>query len=131
MKCPYCGKEAVWCENKAIYGRNYGKSYMCYLCKSCDAYVGCHQNTKKPLGTMANNELRKWRKQAHALIDPLWKKQKWNRKTVYSRLNKFFGKHIHIGEADIELCKDIMNNYEEIFFSKEVKNREPNWKNEK
>lgn len=58
MICPYCKKEALWCENKEIYGKNYGKSYMCWLCKECDAYVGCHNNTKKPLGTMANKTTR-------------------------------------------------------------------------
>ena len=50
MICPYCNKEAKWCENKVIYGKNYGKSYMCYYCKDCDAYVGCHNNTKFPNG---------------------------------------------------------------------------------
>jgi hypothetical protein len=105
--CPYCGKEAKWCENKEIYGKNYGKSYMCYYCKECNAYVGCHKNTRKPLGTMANAELREWRKKAHANIDPLWKSGSIKRKTVYKLLNKFFGKEIHIGGSDIEMCKRI------------------------
>lgn len=30
--CPVDGKPAPWVENKAKYGRNYGKSYMCYYC---------------------------------------------------------------------------------------------------
>ena len=106
--CPYCGKEAEWCENKAIYGKNYGKSYMCYFCKPCDAYVGCHQNTRKPLGTMANAELRDWRKKAHAVIDPLWKDGKMKRSQVYSMLYREFGREVHIGESDIETCKKII-----------------------
>ena len=108
MDCPYCGKEALWCENKLIYGKNYGKSYMCYYCKDCDTYVGCHQNTKKPLGTMANRELREWRKKAHKVFDPLWKQGKITRKELYKQISKKLGKEIHIGESNIEQCKDII-----------------------
>ncbi|KKK84310.1 hypothetical protein LCGC14_2784650 [marine sediment metagenome] len=108
MICPYCKKEAKWIQNKAIYGRNYGKSYMCYYCKVCDAYVGCHNNTREPLGTMANKELRDLRKQAHSIIDPLWKSGQMRRNEVYNMLKKKFGKVIHIGESDVELCNLII-----------------------
>ena len=109
MKCPYCNKEAKWVENKEIYGKNYGKSYMCWYCKDCEAYVGCHNNTKAPLGTMANKELREWRMKAHDKIDPLWKNGKMKRNQVYSLLKQKFGKEVHIGESDIEMCKKIIN----------------------
>ena len=108
MICPFCNQEAPWVENKAIYGRNYGKSYMCYYCKPCDAYVGCHGNTRKPLGNMANKELREWRKKAHAVIDPLWRSGKMKRWQVYRALSDSFGKQIHVGESDIETCKKII-----------------------
>ena len=108
MICPYCGKEAEWVENKAVYGRNFGKSYMIWLCKPCDAYVGCHNNTKIPLGTMANVELRNWRINAHAVFDPIWKQGFMTRGEVYEMLEKQFGRRIHIGESDIETCKEII-----------------------
>jgi len=108
MKCPFCGKEALWTENKAIYGRNYGKSYMAYLCSPCDAYVGCHENTKRPLGTMANRELREWRRKAHAAIDPLWKSGKLKRGHVYAKLKDLLGTEIHVGESDAEMCRKII-----------------------
>lgn len=81
---------------------------MCYYCKPCDAYVGCHQNTEKPLGTLANKELREWRTKAHAHIDPLWKEKGWSRQSVYKYLKKTFGREIHVGESDIETCKRIL-----------------------
>lgn len=109
MICPYCKKEAVWCENKAIYGKNYGASYMCYLCEPCNAYVGCHNNGKRPLGTMANKELREWRIKAHNHIDPIWKNGEKSRKYVYRQLRHQLGKEIHIGESGIEMCKKIIN----------------------
>lgn len=114
MKCPFCGNDAVWCENKAIYGRNFGKSFMCWLCKPCDAYVGCHQNTKQPLGIMANKETRAWRIKVHAVIDPLWKSGKMKRKEVYAILNKMAGKYFHVGESSIEDCKSILLKLEGI-----------------
>ena len=106
--CPYCGNPAEWTENKAIYGRNFGKSYMCYYCKPCDAYVGCHKNSRTPLGTMANKELRMWRMRAHKKIDSLWKHGYMKRKEVYAILKTIFGQEIHIAEADVETCRRIV-----------------------
>ena len=98
----------MWCENKEIYGKNYGNSYMCYLCKPCGAYVGCHNNTRKPLGTLANAELREWRKKVHAKIDPIWRSRRMSRKQVYYLLTRRLGVQYHTGEADIEMCKKVL-----------------------
>lgn len=109
MICPKCNKEAPWVENKEKYGKNYGKSYMCYFCKPCGTYVGCHNNTRKPLGTMADKELMQWRMKAHKVFDPLWKEGKLTRRQAYNLLRNSFGKYIHIGESDIEMCKSIID----------------------
>lgn len=111
MKCPYCNKEALWVSNEMVYGKRYGKSYMCYYCPKDGAYVGCHENSKRPLGTMANRELRQWRMKAHARIDPYWRSKHplMSRKELYQKLYKIFGKEIHVGESDIEMCKQIIN----------------------
>ncbi len=108
MKCPYCGSEARWVENKEIYGKNYGNSFMCYLCKPCDAYVGCHQNTKRPLGSMANAELRNLRKKAHSIIDPYWKDGMYERKEMYGKLSKALGREVHVAESNEDQCKEII-----------------------
>lgn len=108
MFCPYDGTPAEWVNNSRIYGKSYGKSYMCWLCPTCGAYVGCHNNTRKPLGTMANRELRNWRMHAHSHIDPIWKDGALPRGVVYAILHEQFGRPIHIGEADIETCKKII-----------------------
>ena len=68
--CDYCGREAEFVDSKIIYGKSYGKIY---LCRNCMAYVGVHKGTDKPLGRLANAELRNWKKAAHAAFDPLWK----------------------------------------------------------
>jgi hypothetical protein len=108
MKCPYCNKEARWVKNEEIYGKRYGKSYMAWWCRPCDARVGCHGNTKVSLGTMANAELRTWRRKAHEASDPLWRGGKLSRKEVYQMLKDYFGKEIHIGGSDLETCKIII-----------------------
>ena len=111
MNCPYCLNLAEWVENKAIYGKNYGKSVMIYLCRPCNAYVGCHNNTRKPLGTMANAETRAWRKKAHEKFDVLWRgtAKRMNRAKAYGLLQSHFGFAVHIGESDVEMCKNIIN----------------------
>lgn len=108
MNCPYCDKPAEWVPNEHIYGKRYGRSYMCYLCKPCNAHVGCHNNTKKPLGTMANKQLRTARMKAHAAIDPLWKSGRMKRGVVYARLAKHLGREVHVGEADLQQCAEII-----------------------
>lgn len=108
MDCPYCGKEAPWVSNELRYGRRFGKSYMCYWCKGCDAYVGCHHNTRIALGTMANAELRAWRMKAHAAIDPLWKTGRLSRNDVYQKLHKWFGHEVHVGSSDVAQCQAII-----------------------
>ena len=71
--CPYCGKEAELIDSSVIYGRSYGMAYICF---DCDAYVGTHKGTEKPLGRLANAELRKWKMRAHDAFDPIWKSRK-------------------------------------------------------
>ena len=108
MICPYCKKDAVWWENSMIYWRNYWKSYMCYYCKDCDAYVGTHKNSRKSLGSMANKELRGWRKATHRKLDPLWKEGIISRGEIYKELAEHFWKEVHVGWSDIEMCKKII-----------------------
>ena len=109
LTCPFCGKEAPWVENKEIYGKNLGKSFMCYYCKDCDASVGCHENTTVPLGIMANRETKHMRIKAHRHIDPYWKSGKIGRQSLYTRISIELGKPMHIGEADIATCQAILD----------------------
>lgn len=106
--CTYCGNEAEWISNEAIYGYRAGESWMIWLCRDCDAWVGCHRNTTRPLGTIANKELRGLRVAAHNHIDRLWRSGRYKRTTVYLALELVFGRVIHIGQADEETCRRIL-----------------------
>ena len=121
VTCPYCWKEPVWVENKVVYGKNYGKSYMMYYCKKCDAYVGCHNNTKEPLGTLADAELRDLRKQVHNLIDPLWQSGEVRRRDIYQQLSDYMGFSFHTGEATKEDCLKVINDLSDAIKLEDIK----------
>lgn len=108
--CPYCWLPAKVISSKQIYGVNYGKMWHCSW--ACDAYVGCHPGTQMPLWTLANRELREWRKKAHAAFDPLWR-SRWStrRKKKYAWLSKEMGVEsdfCHIWMFNIEQCKKVI-----------------------
>lgn len=105
MYCPYCKKEAVFFRNSThLYGKDYGPIWMC---KDCDAYVGCHRGTSNPLGTLANKELRLWRKKAHQAFDLLWESGLMSRRNAYKFLQHALGlsrKQCHIAKFNVGLC---------------------------
>lgn len=66
--CPYCSGGTVLLTGRDIHQR-------LWICVPCDAYVGCHPGTTKPLGTPANAELRRARMLLHnQRLDPIWKR---------------------------------------------------------
>lgn len=107
--CPSCNKQAQWVPNEVVYnGKRYGRSYMCYWCADCEYMVGCHNNTRKPLGTMEGKELRLLRRKVHAKIDPLWQSGKMSRGYMYEKISKALGFTYHTGESDEETCLKVL-----------------------
>lgn len=110
--CPYCHTPATLVNGLAIYPhRRDLKVRNFYLCRPCDAYVGCHPETTKALGTLANAELRELRKKAHATFDPMWKAGYFNsRSAAYKWLSAEIGRTdtVHIGMSGPEQCKLII-----------------------
>ena len=107
--CPYCDKEAEYSSSLKFYGQDYKTNV--YFCTPCDARVGTHKNSSKPLGTMANSHLRVYRTKCHALIDPYWKSGKYTRNAVYKRMSKVMGltpEETHIGMFSMEQCLQLI-----------------------
>lgn len=113
--CPYCGNPAELRDSSCIYGKSFG---MIWLCAPCDAYVGCHKNSRRhaPLGRLANRELRLWKQRAHEAFDILWQRKIEKegcsksdaRNTGYAWLAAQLGidmKDCHIGMFDVDLCR--------------------------
>ena len=111
--CPYCNSFSNLVSGKEIYPHRKDLfSLSFYSCSGCDAYVGTHKGTKKPLGRLANAELRKSKSEAHMAFDPLWKKGGMKRKEAYKWLAKSLGvdgKDCHIGMFDIDTCKEVVS----------------------
>lgn len=122
--CPYCGKRAEFVDSAEVYhGRSYG---MIYLCRPCDAYVGCHGNGKgdSPKGRLANAELRRWKIAAHNAFDPLWKSGPFRgrRNSAYAWLAEQMGlpkEKTHIGMFDVAECQQVIQICKESNFEKE------------
>ena len=108
-RCPYCGNESIKSTGDIVYPhREDLKDKVFYECLPCEARVGCHNGTDKPLGSLANLELRRVRSAAHGFFDPLWKKGFMTRDNAYValafELNIPF-KFAHIGQFNIEQSK--------------------------
>lgn len=115
-ECPYCGELTQLYQDSARFygGRNFGPVYAC---EPCDARVGCHPGTLKPLGWPANRELREARQAAHAAFDPIWKARRWrtgdrhSRKRGYRWLSETLGidrEHCHISMLSLEDCQRVV-----------------------
>lgn len=125
--CPYCGLFSVLVKGDVIYPHRpdlYQLNF--YQCAPCDAYVGCHKtgDWKKPLGRLANAELRQAKSAAHAAFDPVWQ-QRFEIKRAsdpaytksmarggrYKKLAQLMGipkSECHIGMFDVEQCKTVV-----------------------
>jgi len=123
VTCDYCGDEASLVGGDIIYPyRPDLATKKFWYCYADNAYVGTHQNSSnnKPLGRLANKNLRKLKSAAHSYFDPLWKRfierdglsKSKARKILYKWLAKELDieKHqCHIGMFDEETCKRVID----------------------
>ncbi|WP_395452908.1 zinc-finger-containing protein [Azospirillum melinis] len=75
LLCSYCGMRTELLDSSEdIYGKDYGPVYRCPI--GC-GWVGCHKDSakRKPLGRIANLELRRAKQAAHVAFDALWKRK--------------------------------------------------------
>jgi hypothetical protein len=115
-KCPYCGGLTAYVDSKIIYGKSYGKIY---LCRPCDAYVGVHRGTDIALGRLANKALREAKKEAHVYFNKIFELGHMTRHEAYGWLCGVLQiprEETHIGMFDEKLCADT------VFFSKQLLN---------
>jgi hypothetical protein len=115
--CNYCGSKVVLRDANFLFGQRAspGKLYVCSKHgNGCDAYVGCHEGTERSLGSLANRELRYWRKITHYAVDMAWKKAsdpKKARQRIYIWMSQVLGRGIettHIGMFDKKDCMEII-----------------------
>ena len=114
VKCDYCQRPAALVSGLEIYPHKpnlYEKNF--WHCVSCDAYVGVHPKTNRPLGSLADRDLREWRRRAHVGLDPLWQRDHYGleRQAVYDWLAlelEIPVKDCHIGMFDAGMCQRVI-----------------------
>ena len=128
VTCQYCGKQAELVGGHVIYPhRDDLRSKQFYLCIACDAYVGCHRNTDRPLGQLANRETRLMRQMAHAAFDPIWNGTHISRNDAYGALTYSLAipkDQCHIGMFDVEQCERV---YKFVSAVRVLMTRYPKW----
>ena len=83
-----------------------------YQCQNCNARVGCHKGTTRPLGDVANEILRLKRIEAHQVLDAYWQKQHISRTKAYqwlARELKLPEEDTHIGGFEIDTCQRVID----------------------
>lgn len=114
VHCPYCGAKATLRPASAVYGdaaKTDGYLYVCDRYPQCDAYVGAHQGTKLPMGTLANGDLRNKRIQAHKAFDWLWKSGLMSKQQAYIWMQAKLGldsQQAHIAKFSEYMCNQLI-----------------------
>ena len=117
ITCDYCGEFAKVVTGEMVYPHRPDlKRLVFYYCDNghAPAYVGTHKVSLKPLGRLADKELRKFKSAAHIAFDPLWKTHKIfkSRGKAYNWLSNSLGikgELTHIGMFDIDTCKKVID----------------------
>lgn len=112
LTCQYCGQATRLVGGDAIYPHRPDLAQRrFYQCAPCDAYVGCHGASSKPLGTVANYRLRQLRQQVHAHFDSLWKQGGMSRSAAYNWLRHRMGleaRECHTALFNEKQCKEAL-----------------------
>lgn len=113
IKCPYCHENAVKAFGDEVYPhRNDLHHKKFWVCHGCDAYVGCHGTTFRPLGRLANAELRKAKIAAHIAFDTIWMGGYMPRSDAYVWLAgemELSKSKCHIGEMTVSQCEAVVS----------------------
>ena len=91
--CRYCGGVVRCVPAEKVYGNaavNRMKLWdrWFYQCQNCNARVGCHKDSKRPLGNVANEVLRLKRRETHQVFDAFWKRRGMTRTAAYKWLSE-------------------------------------------
>lgn len=116
MLCDYCQQPAQLVSGEAIYPHRPDLHHLRFWqCVPCDAWVGCHKGTERPLGRLANVELRTAKIAAHVAFDQLWKRTtpagSFSRTGAYKWLAEQMGIEVeqcHIGMFDAQQCQRVV-----------------------
>ena len=114
--CRYCGGIIRLVPAADVYGSSTERLGMqneyLYQCQNCNARVGCHKGTTRPLGNLANETLRLKRKETHQVFDSFWKERGMTRTQAYHWMAKklrLSEQLAHIGGFEIDTCQRVID----------------------
>ena len=106
--CDYCNRPAQLVGGDTIYPHRpdlYSKQF--WYCSDCAAWVGVHAGGTRPLGRLANKELRLAKMRAHSAFDPMYRSGTMKRNSAYKWLADTLGiprSECHIGMMGPDMC---------------------------
>ena len=113
--CRYCGGIIRLVPASTIYGASAERLGMTdekvYQCQNCNARVGCHHGTTRPLGNVANEVLRLKRMETHRVFDAFWRSRAMSRTQAYQWLAQQMElpeSEAHIGGFEMEQCQRLI-----------------------
>lgn len=113
--CKYCGGIVRLIPASAVYGdatQRLGLAHeFVYQCQNCNARVGCHKGTTRPLGDVANEVLRLKRMETHRVFDTFWKRRHMTRSNAYKWLSEQLDiprEEVHIGGFEMDTCEKLI-----------------------
>ena len=120
--CPYCGAEAKIRPASVVYKENTlhsdGFLFVCDRYPKCDAYVGAHKESRKPMGTLANGDLRNKRIQAHKVFDRMWQSGLMTKWEAYKWMQATFclnESQAHIAMFSEYMCDRLIEACNEVY----------------
>lgn len=110
-----CGAKAVlrpagYVHDKLLYGHKL--LYVCSRYPQCDCYVSAHSDTRRPMGTLADKELRTLRINAHTAFSRIWEMGIMRKKEAYFWMGIRLGltkEQAHIGLFSKERCRQLIS----------------------
>lgn len=114
--CRYCGGAVHLVPAAKVYGPAAAKRLglereKFYQCQNCNARVGCHKGSARPLGNLANEALRMKRMETHQVFDSFWKERGMSRTQGYKWMAKklrLSEELAHIGGFEMDRCQKLI-----------------------
>lgn len=114
--CRYCGGVIRLVPAEKVYReateRLKQQRQWIYQCQNCNARVGCHRGSKRPLGNVANEVLRLKRVETHQVFDAFWKRRHMTRTAAYKWLAAqmaLMESQAHIGGFEMDQCQRVID----------------------
>ena len=114
--CRYCGGVIRLVSADTVYGEATERLGMegekLYQCQNCNARVGCHKGTTRPLGNVANEMLRLKRVETHQIFDTYWRRREMSRTQAYRALAAKLHlpeSRTHIGGFEMDQCQKVID----------------------